>query len=449
MKSTIVFSLLTGAAAHGSMTHPRPRNAMSSPGTGPSTGADLSCEGDACYWYQVGCMIGCPTCQLDLDHKGCGGANCCTKSEGLMEPTNNDPEFRTWDPHGQAPNPDLHKYNPWRAPGKAPVADPCGVASGGTNPGTYAAIPQGYKAGDKGSEVLPEQKPTLWKAGATAWVGWGMSAQHAGGYSYRLCPKGSTISEECFQSNTLTFASKNSSIHLDNSTTSFEVDRKIRTRTYVAPDGTQWRTNPIPACISSTSQYPIHGSPTPDCPIGTMFEPGFIEFTQGFLVPGGKNRFSVTDEVNVPTKVGSYVLSWRWDCEEADQVWTSCADIEITNEPVPAPTPMPTPPEGTCPNFRPGVDSCSTKGCMTRDESGDCRECCEGCWWIYSSQGSRCTGGGKPGPKPGPSPPSPGPSSGDYLCYSGKCYNKPGSGTMDEATCEKTCGKAGGHLFHV
>jgi len=154
---------------------------MSSPGTGPSTGADLSCSGDACYWYQVGCQIGCPTCRLDLDHKGCGGAECCSKSEGLMEPTNNDPEFRTWDPHGQSKNPDLYKYNPWRAPGKAPVADPCGVASGGTDPGTYAAIPQGYKAGDKGSAVLPEQEATLWKAGATAWVGWGLSAQHAGG----------------------------------------------------------------------------------------------------------------------------------------------------------------------------------------------------------------------------------------------------------------------------
>jgi len=394
MKFAVAASLFTGAAAHGSMTHPKPRNAMSSPGAGPSTGADLSCSGDACYWYQVGCQIGCPTCQLDLDHKGCGGADCCSKAEGLMEPTNNDPEFRTWDPHGQSKNPDVNKYNPWRAPGMAPVADPCGVASGGSNPGTYAAIPQGYKAGAKGSEVLPQQEPTLWKAGTTAWVGWGLSAQHAGGYSYRLCPKDSTISEKCFQSNTLTFASANSTIHFDNGS---QADQKIRTRTYVAPDGTQWRTNPVPACISSTSEYPIHGSPTPDCPLGTMFEAGFTEFTQGFLVPGGKNRFSVMDEVNVPNQVGSYVLSWRWDCEAADQVWTSCADIEITDEPVPAPTPVPTPPEGTCPDFTHGVDSCSTKGCMTRDESGDCRECCEGCWWIYSSKGSMCSDGHKTG----------------------------------------------------
>jgi len=183
----------------------------------------------------------------------------------------------------------------------------------------------------------------------------------------------------------------------------------------------------------------------PDCPLGTIFEAGFDDFTQGFLVPGGKNHFSVMDEVNVPNKLGSYVLSWRWDCEEADQVWTSCADIEITDQVVPDPTPTAAPKDGTCPNFTPGVDSCATKGCMTRDESGGCAECCEGCWWIYSSHGSRCTGGAKPGPSPAPKPgpsPSPGPSKGNYLCYEGTCYSKPGFGTMDEDTCERTCEKS-------
>lgn len=395
MKFSLVVSVIGGAAAHGAMTHPRPRNAWGSPGTSPSTGADLSCSGDACYWYAVGCQIGCPTCQLEHTHKGCGDEPCCTKDEGLMEPTNNDPEFLTWDPHRQSKDPDQHKYNPWRAPGMAPVGDPCGMASGSLNPGSYDALPQGYRAGDKGSEVLPEQEPTLWQAGATAWVGWGLSAQHAGGYSYRLCPKDAAITEECFQSNVLTFASANSSIHFNDGS---QEDKKIVTRTYVAPDGAQWRTNPVPACIPSTTQYPIHGSPTPDCPLGTVFEPGFDEFRQGFLVPSGKNNWSVMDEVNVPAKPGAYLLSWRWDCESADQVWTSCADIEIRDGPVPAPAPVPTPPQGTCPDFIPGVDSCSDH-CMTRDDSGNCRECCEGCWFIYSTEGNICSGGKKSGGK--------------------------------------------------
>merc|ERR1712023_408154 len=80
--------------------------------------------------------------------------------------------------------------------------DSCGIASGFANPASYVEVPRGYQGGQKGSEVLPETAPTYWKAGGTAKVGWGLSAQHGGGYSYRLCPKGSTLNEDCFQSNT-------------------------------------------------------------------------------------------------------------------------------------------------------------------------------------------------------------------------------------------------------
>jgi len=383
MKFILAAASICSADAHGAMTHPKPRNAFSTPGTAPSYGSDLSCEGDSCYWYAVGCQIGCPTCQLDSIHKGCGGETCCTVEEGLMEPTNNDPAFRTWDPYGQSKNPEEHKYNPWRAPGKAPVGDSCGMASGSLNPHAYDAVPQGYKPGDKGSEVLPETESTVWQAGGTAEVGWGLSAQHSGGYSYRLCPKGSKLDEECFQSNTLTFASTNSTIHFNDNS---QPDKKVITRTYVAPDGVEWRTNPVPACSYGDA---IHGAPTPNCPYGTMFETGdFDEFTQGFLV-GDKNHFSIMDEVNVPTKPGSYVLGWRWDCESADQVWTSCADIEIVDQPVPTPAPRPIPADSTCP----AMTSCSINGCATRDESGNCRECCPGCQFIYNTDGSACYGG--------------------------------------------------------
>jgi hypothetical protein len=356
-----------------------------------------------------------------------------------MEPTNNDPEFRTWDPYGQSADPDLHKYNPWRAPGKAPVNDPCGLASGGTNAGQYAAVPAGYTSGDKGSEVLPETEATLWQAGATATVGWALSAQHSGGYSYRLCPKDSALTEECFQSNTLTFAGTNSSIHWNDDS---QADKKIVTRTYVAPDGTQWRTNPVPACVSSKEGFTPHGSPTPDCQDGTMFEPGFTEFTQGFLRPGnsGKNKWSVMDEVNVPNQPGTYILGWRWDCEEADQVWVSCADIEIVDGPVPAPTPPSHDADGTCPGFTPGVDDCSSS-CVSRDASGNCLECCEGCSWIYNSAGNICTGGKKPSPTPSPAPtPSPSPTeqcdgfTPDYKTYA--CYYK---GCAEYKTGSKDC----------
>jgi hypothetical protein len=337
-----------------------------------------------------------------------------------MEPTNNDPEFRTWDPHGQSECGDFTKYNPWRAPGKAPVQDPCGVASGFGNPGSYVEVPKGYRGGDKGSKVLPEQAATSWKAGGTAQVGWGLSAQHGGGYSYRLCPKSSSITEACFQSNTLKFVGQNSTIHFDDNSHS---DIKIPTKTYVAEDGTQWRTNPIPGCACDigltcggkseelgegncapgtypkSTPYSKHGSATSNCPHGTMFEAGFNQFTQGFLVGSG-NKFSVMDEVKVPNTPGDFVLSWRWDCEETDQVWNSCADIVITDGPVPPPTPPPpTPapaptPSGNCPGFKPDAASyaCYYKGCKTFESDGkNCKECCTGCHLeSYPSKGTYC-----------------------------------------------------------
>merc|ERR1712203_986690 len=133
---------------------------------------------------------------------------------------------------------------------------------------------------------------------------------------------------------------KNSSIHFDDGS---HADIQIPTKTYVAPDGTQWRTNPIPGCAcdnglscggkdsleksriagnhshgaslyvegSCSGQYPKstvsqrHGSATSDCPRGTLFEAGFDQFTQGFLV-GASNKFSVMDEVQVPNKPGEH-----------------------------------------------------------------------------------------------------------------------------------------------
>lgn len=43
----------------------------------------------------------------------------------------------------------------------------------------------------------------------------------------------------------------------------------------------------------------------------------------------GEPSFTIGDELKVPTEIGEYVLSWRWDCEQTPQIWTTCADIEI------------------------------------------------------------------------------------------------------------------------
>ena len=40
---------------------------------------------------------------------------------------------------------------------------------------------------------------TTWRQGGIEKVGWGILANHGGGYSYRLCRAGEQLTEECFQ----------------------------------------------------------------------------------------------------------------------------------------------------------------------------------------------------------------------------------------------------------
>merc|ERR1712113_1050424 len=146
---------------------------------------------------------------------------------------------------------------------------------------------------------------------------------------------------------------------------------------------------------------------------------------EGFLVELvtniSGNHFSVMDEIQVPNKPGQYVLSWRWDCEETDQVWNSCADIVITDDVPPSPAPTPAPPSPPAPA---GTYGCYLGRCYSKGRFGKMtKEQCE----------STCAA-------PGPSP-SPSPGTGDYLCYEGKCYEKPGYGKMEKEQCESTCSK--------
>merc|ERR1711939_1138587 len=205
------------------------------------------------------------------------------------------------------------------------------------------------------------------------------------------------MGERCFQSNHLTFANSNSTIHFDDNS---HADITIAGKIYTPEDGRQWKLSPIPGCAcdnglscggkedslrGSSCSYPEattyshKGSATPACPTGTQFEPQFTQFTQGYLTEfagqPGANAFTVMDEVNVPNVPGEYVLGWRWDCEETDQVWASCADIVITDGPLPPPsptppappTPAPTPsPSGACATRHPSKKfDCYYEGCMT------------------------------------------------------------------------------------
>ena len=44
-----------------------------------------------------------------------------------------------------------------------------------------------------------------------------------------------------------------------------------------------------------------------------------------------KSKFGWKDMVQVPESLeqGSYVLSFRWDCQQTPQIWQTCANVEI------------------------------------------------------------------------------------------------------------------------
>ena len=46
----------------------------------------------------------------------------------------------------------------------------------------------------------------------------------------------------------------------------------------------------------------------------------------------GLERLEILDQVRVPADLpaGDYVLQFRWDCEESNQVWASCSDVTVT-----------------------------------------------------------------------------------------------------------------------
>ena len=98
---------------------------------------------------------------------------------------------------------------------------------------------------------------TEWVAGGTAEVGWGITANHGGGYSYRLCPApgdDSVVTEECFQQNQLMF-------HGDTQWVEYgEGGRRVyfkanRTKEGTWPLGSQWTKNPIPPCNNPGGGY--------------------------------------------------------------------------------------------------------------------------------------------------------------------------------------------------
>ena len=212
------------AHAHSSLVIPTPRNAIDGSlpafkgGGNPPGGISCSCAdgkscplgsaraaagvGQPCLWWSQGCSIGCDFCLTDPRHPENNGSIPTAPitgnpphadKAGFRKSYCDDPKtgavlpkrFWTMNLHAvEGAEDDSYRFNPWRAPGSAPVVDPCGQAGG-----KYRATPMGgasnfvtvnvsglrLQMGDLGSRVLPPTEParvTQWEAGSTPRVAW-------------------------------------------------------------------------------------------------------------------------------------------------------------------------------------------------------------------------------------------------------------------------------------
>jgi len=243
----------------------------------------------------------------------------------------------------------LIERNPWNAPGSSPVFSGCGIAGG--NPlGCPEGAPMlpgqdcggvykgGYSYGPRAEDFeFADVVTTEWKRGELAEVGWGMNANHGGGYSYRLCKipeEGrSGLTEECFQRTPLFFASNEQWVQ-----TGYDTETRIyftanRTTKGTYPPGSEWTKNPVANCAGLGGGFFNEGK---ECPQGYQFPP----VADGVYGQGANYKFdmdaffewNIMDEVIVPEDIetGDYALSFRWDCEQTPQVWNACSSIRIS-----------------------------------------------------------------------------------------------------------------------
>lgn len=308
------------------------------------------------YWFNEGCYIGCDKCDGVPHTPGTPPAPKCVEGMEATLPA----EYRTT-PDAENPTlgttQDVVPYTPWRAPGFAPVENSCGIGGGWnfSDPAMYLHANGGSPPlGDGGrlGTSLISAPVDVWKVGGTARVSWRLHANHGGGYQYRLCPINNPLDEICFQKTPLKFSSPESWLVYPLG------DRKnftaTRVSTGVRPTGYDWTRNPIPAC-AGVQGGGDHGCTNNDGGGYPAYEPvvanawGFghawcIHYDEAIAADINacnrtewkkvkvRNDISIEDEIVVPNVApGLYVLSWRWDCEQSAQVWTSCSTIQIEN----------------------------------------------------------------------------------------------------------------------
>ena len=151
-----------------------------------ANGSSVCDIGQTCLWMSVGCSLGCAECDGGtINGKSVGtnpnGIDRC--SSGFRGWTNNDPLPRTFNRNCSGDcigtEHDFTKYNPWRAPGLAPVYDSCGRAGGGPRPtgGKGEYVNTSFATfGQLGSTLPKQPSGAVWKAGSVVETLWNVRA---------------------------------------------------------------------------------------------------------------------------------------------------------------------------------------------------------------------------------------------------------------------------------
>lgn len=323
-----LIGFIVPAAGHGGMIVPPPREAT----------VDL--------WFNEGCQIGCEKCKGHVSSAAIINPFVfCLNHHGAVTTIGDDlVTYPRSKPAG------AFKWNPWFAPGSAPVYSPCGIAAGqgqGSYPQNGDVPPPGFDPGFDARDII-EAPITEWQVGSLQEVWWRIAANHGGGYAVRLCPLTQDLTEECFQSNHLSFEGGSSWIQFGSDPGNRTEIIANRTTIGTTPAGSQWTKVPIPSCGGASggglgcdagclvSQF--------DSPIPGLWGNGPSNGCAGCDPSCGANTtcnelhcgqimdFQVVDKVRVPVlPLGDYALSFRWDCEQTPQIWSQCSNIRITS----------------------------------------------------------------------------------------------------------------------
>ncbi|CAL1129089.1 unnamed protein product [Cladocopium goreaui] len=270
------------------------------------------------------------------------------------------------------------KVTPWMRPGHFSWADardladvsqtfhPCGCYNPhGVQFCAGVELAHGWGETSMGPVAGPKVTPPQWPLGSQQETAFNLYANHGGGYVYMLCkrtdflqcqkdlsePIRSSTREQvdaylkciwdCFESNVLEFADSQWLEYQEQRDMNVTMKPSSRSEGTL-PAQSSWRWIPIP----DTTQITGGGDGTCSWDAVESFSNDQVKqhFTEDFgtdqLCDTGPkvhnpNNWQVKDKVIVPANlpVGEYVLSWRWDCYMADQIWSNCADVEITNSP--------------------------------------------------------------------------------------------------------------------